>query len=353
MDGFDLSAALSDCDDNSSQSTSSQTNPNWPGGGNSSGSRGMWPRPSAGSEGIWPSRPSPSKVPGGMWPSEPCPSKAPGRMWPSGPSANQGPGGMWPSGPSEPCPSKGPGGMWPSGPSEPCPSKGPGGMWPPGPSPNRGPGGMWPPGQSPYQGPGGMWPSGPSPNQEPEGMWPSRPSTGHGDVWPGASPGGSANPSCAPGVQPSILVAPQQSLKVPYEQSFCNGFCNKLMITINGTIKPSANMITVDMYKEDDVAFHFNPRFNEGGKQVIVRNSRIGKKWGCEERCWDQELKCFPFTQGQPFMIKILCTDDEFKVAVDNKHLLQYKHRVDYRKITKLKIHKDLTLSGVKCEILP
>lgn len=59
--------------------------------------------------------------------------------------------------------------------------------------------------------------------------------------------------------------------------------------------------ITLDLCTSSDLAFHFNPRFNEGGGKVIVRNSCIGKKWGKEER----ELQHFPFVQGQPFEVSV------------------------------------------------
>lgn len=49
-----------------------------------------------------------------------------------------------------------------------------------------------------------------------------------------------------------------------------------------------------------DVAFHFNPRFNDGGRQAIVRNSFINQKWGPEER----QLESFPFAPGQPFEVR-------------------------------------------------
>lgn len=60
--------------------------------------------------------------------------------------------------------------------------------------------------------------------------------------------------------------------------------------------------ITVDLKTANDLAFHFNPRFNEGGRRVIVRNSCIGTKWGREER----ELQNFPFVPGQPFEVRSL-----------------------------------------------
>uniref|UniRef100_A0A665UJK4 Galectin n=1 Tax=Echeneis naucrates TaxID=173247 RepID=A0A665UJK4_ECHNA len=136
---------------------------------------------------------------------------------------------------------------------------------------------------------------------------------------------------------------------VPYSQNLPRGIFDKLLITITGTIKPNADKITLDLSTANDIAFHFNPRFNESGSKVIVRNSRVGKKWGKEERA----LQHFPFVQGQPFEIKILCTNREFKVAVNNSHLLEFKHRItDLISINRLNIHNDLSLSKVHMETL-
>lgn len=123
-----------------------------------------------------------------------------------------------------------------------------------------------------------------------------------------------------------------------------------MLITINGVVKHNPNKITVDLSTPRDLAFHFNPRFNEGGQKVIVRNSRISNSWGREER----ELKHFPFVPGQPFELKIMVTSREFKVAVNNSHLLEFRHRLtNLRDITSLSIYNDVTLSKVNVETLP
>lgn len=57
---------------------------------------------------------------------------------------------------------------------------------------------------------------------------------------------------------------------------------------------------TVNFLRGNDIAFHINPRFNEGGKQVLVRNHKLGERWGAEER----DLKGpFPFALGSPFEV--------------------------------------------------
>uniref|UniRef100_A0A4W5M460 Galectin n=1 Tax=Hucho hucho TaxID=62062 RepID=A0A4W5M460_9TELE len=119
--------------------------------------------------------------------------------------------------------------------------------------------------------------------------------------------------------QPSQPNASQhQSLKVPYDQNLPNGCYDKMVITINGTINHNAKMFTLNLTKGNDIAMHINPRFDGQGKKMI------GSKWGKEER----EHNHFPITQGQPFEMKIMCTNNEFRVAVNSSHLLEFKHRI-------------------------
>lgn len=137
---------------------------------------------------------------------------------------------------------------------------------------------------------------------------------------------------------------------MPYSQNLPNGVYDKQLIVIAGRINPNADKITVDLMQGRDVAFHFTVRFNEGGKQVIVRNSRLNNKWGKEER----DIPRFPFTKGRPFEMKILCTNNGYKVGVDGSHLLEFQHRTrDLKSIRSFNIHQDLTLSSVRLETIP
>uniref|UniRef100_A0A3B1ITM3 Galectin n=1 Tax=Astyanax mexicanus TaxID=7994 RepID=A0A3B1ITM3_ASTMX len=49
------------------------------------------------------------------------------------------------------------------------------------------------------------------------------------------------------------------------------------------------------LHKDSDIAFHFNPRFNENGKQVIVNGV-----WGSEE----QDTPSFTFACGKSFLVR-------------------------------------------------
>ncbi|XP_017540812.1 galectin-8-like [Pygocentrus nattereri] len=139
------------------------------------------------------------------------------------------------------------------------------------------------------------------------------------------------------------------SPEVPYEQVLPDGLKNQTLITIRGQVKHNVERFHINLCKGSDIAFHLNPRFNEDGKQVVVRNTWIGGVWGPEER----DLPFFPFTPGKPFEIKILCTSSEFNVDVDNNHLLTYTHRItDLVQIRKLSIH-DVFLTSVHVDPEP
>ncbi|KAJ7421166.1 Galectin-3 [Pitangus sulphuratus] len=101
---------------------------------------------------------------------------------------------------------------------------------------------------------------------------------------------------------------------------------------------------SLDFKRGNDVAFHFNPRFNEDHKKVIVCNSKFQETWGKEERTAPR----FPFEAGKPFKLQILCEADHFKVAVNDAHLLQYNFREKrLNEVTKLCIAGDVALTSV------
>ncbi|KAG8011176.1 Galectin-3 [Nibea albiflora] len=144
---------------------------------------------------------------------------------------------------------------------------------------------------------------------------------------------------------------------VPYNLNLARGVYDKMMMTILGHVKPNAKMFTVNFLRGNDIAFHINPRFSEGGKQVLVRNhkqglekmERVGKSFVQAGRRYG---KCC--TAGRLLEMKIMCTHEAFRVAVNNIPLFEFRHRIrELNQIDRINILHDVVLTYVNVETLP
>ena len=61
-------------------------------------------------------------------------------------------------------------------------------------------------------------------------------------------------------------------------------------------------------HSDNDIAFHFNPRFEEGG--YVVCNTKQNGIWGPEERKMQM-----PFQRGHPFELSFLVQSSQFQVS--------------------------------------
>ncbi|MBN3319376.1 LEG8 protein, partial [Atractosteus spatula] len=133
-------------------------------------------------------------------------------------------------------------------------------------------------------------------------------------------------------------------LSLPYRASLVNGVAPGQSITIKGQVSayPHSFSINLCSCESSDIALHLNPRIRAS---VFVRNSFLQECWGPEEN----SLPTFPFSAGEYFEMIIFCEPQQFKVAVNGVHLLDYKHRVqDLSRIDQLEIMGDLQLLDVK-----
>uniref|UniRef100_A0A3B3R6Z8 Galectin n=1 Tax=Paramormyrops kingsleyae TaxID=1676925 RepID=A0A3B3R6Z8_9TELE len=124
------------------------------------------------------------------------------------------------------------------------------------------------------------------------------------------------------------------------------------LVPVKGTLSVFVlrKRFTVDLCRGGDIAMHMKLHFDDDGGQSVVRNSMVSGEWGTVER----ELSCFPFARGDPFELKILCTDSEFKVTGNGDYLFEFKHRIqELDSINHLGIYNDATLTGVSMDTLP
>uniref|UniRef100_A0A8C9SQK5 Galectin n=1 Tax=Scleropages formosus TaxID=113540 RepID=A0A8C9SQK5_SCLFO len=128
---------------------------------------------------------------------------------------------------------------------------------------------------------------------------------------------------------------PRQSFlnpTIPFAGTILGGLQPGEMVLIQGAVLSDADRFQVDLTcgsstkPRADIAFHFNPRFRKS--PCIVCNSLQQERWGKEEIHYQM-----PLQQGAAFEIIILVQKDMFKVAVNGAHLLEYKYRLDLRRV--------------------
>jgi len=90
-----------------------------------------------------------------------------------------------------------------------------------------------------------------------------------------------------------------------------------------------------------DIAFHFNVRFDE---QAVVRNNRKCNNWGPEER----NPKAMPFLAGKEFEAMILVEDSGYKVAVNGKHFIDFRHRMPVSSVGVFSISGDVVIDRIE-----
>ncbi|XP_053310939.1 galectin-9-like [Spea bombifrons] len=131
---------------------------------------------------------------------------------------------------------------------------------------------------------------------------------------------------------------------VPFTTPFPNGLSDGSLVVITGTVLPSGDRFAVNFQcgpkENDDIAFHFNPRFIDGG--IVVCNTKEHQSWGREEN--KREM---PFHKGQPFEIRVLATHHSYKVSVNRNHFLEYNHRTPLHKVKILNICGSVSLTSV------
>ncbi|XP_067864484.1 galectin-4-like isoform X5 [Heptranchias perlo] len=123
---------------------------------------------------------------------------------------------------------------------------------------------------------------------------------------------------------------------IPYTGPIPGGMQDGNMIVIKGRVLPHSDRFHVNlqcglMARSCDVAFHFNPRFECPG--YVVCNSFENQNWCSEERKYQ-----LPIQKGETFQLLILAQNDSYKVAVNDQHFLEFKHRIPLSRVDAIQI---------------
>ncbi|KAM5308390.1 galectin-9-like isoform 2-T2 [Glossophaga mutica] len=131
---------------------------------------------------------------------------------------------------------------------------------------------------------------------------------------------------------------------VPFTGSIQGGLQEGLQITVNGIVHQSgATRFAVNFQtglSDHDIAFHFNPRFEEGG--YVVCNTKQNGSWGTEERKMEM-----PFQKGNPFEVRFLVQSMEFQVSVNGNFFTRYSHRVPFHKVDAISVTGAVGLTNI------
>ena len=151
-----------------------------------------------------------------------------------------------------------------------------------------------------------------------------------------------------PSVQPPVST-PLFNPAIPLMTGIPNGLFHGKMILISGT--PTApTRFTINLQEgglhNADIGLHFDVRIRiSNDTNTVVRNHRTRGQWGQEERA----IPYFPFVPNAPFEMIILCENTSFKVALNNQHLVEFKHRLmPFAKFNMLNITGDICISQVR-----
>uniref|UniRef100_A0A8W8I3Z2 Galectin n=1 Tax=Magallana gigas TaxID=29159 RepID=A0A8W8I3Z2_MAGGI len=165
-------------------------------------------------------------------------------------------------------------------------------------------------------------------------------------------PAGAYNPSGGypAGGYPGGAPQPIYNPPVPFTTAISGGIFPGKMIFISGVPNPNAERFTINLmcgpYDGSDIALHCDVRLRVGGDfNVVLRNSCQGGGWGAEER----HSPYFPFMPNANFDMIIMAEQHQFKIAVNNQHLLKFRNRVQpLNRIDTLQIKGDVRLTQVR-----
>ncbi|XP_043089504.1 uncharacterized protein LOC122335718, partial [Puntigrus tetrazona] len=141
----------------------------------------------------------------------------------------------------------------------------------------------------------------------------------------------------------SEILQPVQNPNLPYVAPISGGLREGMALYLQGVVPTNADKFEVNFKtgesRNDDIAFHFNPRMD----RKVAMNSFRNRGWQAEESVSNN-----PFKKGQPFEMLTAIKSEGYQVYVNGKELYTFKHRVPLEKVSTINISGDVAvdLSG-------
>ncbi|KAJ7303970.1 hypothetical protein JRQ81_011485 [Phrynocephalus forsythii] len=128
---------------------------------------------------------------------------------------------------------------------------------------------------------------------------------------------------------------------IPFTGPIFGGLSEGKSVIIQGQIWAAVKSFAVNLVcLNGDIAFHFNPRFNEG--RVVVCNTKEKGRWGSEERTFNM-----PFQPGVYFEMIVHVRSHCYQVSLNGNHFLEYRHRLPFHLVQNLQINGDVSVNCI------
>uniref|UniRef100_A0AAA9RXZ3 Galectin n=1 Tax=Bos taurus TaxID=9913 RepID=A0AAA9RXZ3_BOVIN len=139
------------------------------------------------------------------------------------------------------------------------------------------------------------------------------------------------------------MTVPPHPQPNPYQQSvsLAVGFMVKIMGNLESSCGKNPELVVdfcTGIEEDSDIAFHFRVYTNS----MVVMNSFQKGGWQEEKRMFSD-----PFMPGQPFELRFLVLENEYKVFVNNESFCQFAHRLPLQSVKMLKVKGDTVLTSV------
>ncbi|XP_060532035.1 galectin-8-like isoform X2 [Cylas formicarius] len=131
-----------------------------------------------------------------------------------------------------------------------------------------------------------------------------------------------------------------------YSEDFKDRLHAGSSIVIRAKVKPECKRFIVNLMlvtaSKCDIGFHFNPRL---ALRYVVRNSRINNIWGEEETTSVGKVE---FSRNEQFELNIVCTEREFFVSLDGKHICAFVYRIPLENINRIQVEGPVDVNEIE-----
>ncbi|CAF0793994.1 unnamed protein product [Adineta ricciae] len=117
-------------------------------------------------------------------------------------------------------------------------------------------------------------------------------------------------------------------------------------IFVRGFIPANAQRFELNLLQgyndSDDIAFHFNPRFDT---RQIVKNHRQHGQWGHEE---NQSFPPYtPLMPGMQIDLQITCNPDRYTIYMNNNMIAEYFHKITPGSVMAIQYKGDISVTSI------